>query len=153
MTRVRPKIGDVCEISTPKGFAYFHHTHKHIEYGHLIRIIPGIFDVRPVDFIPLIKCPSQFVTFYPLGVACAQHLITIVANLPVPASSSSFPLFRTGLPDVDGTVNTWWLWNGVNAEKIGSLRSDMVHLPLRGIVTHPFLIDRIISGYCDSTAT
>jgi hypothetical protein len=153
MTRVRPKIGDVCEVPTPKGLGYFQYTHKHAEYGALIRVMPGLFDMRPDDFAPLVQCHPQFVTFYPLGAACARRLVTIIANLPIPASSEEFPIFRTGMVGVDGSVKTWLLWDGVNSTKVGPIRPDMLHLPRRGIVNHALLVDRIAMGWQDQAAT
>ena len=46
--RKRPRIGDVVEISTPRGLAYAQFTHKHDappKFGALIRVAPGYYDV------------------------------------------------------------------------------------------------------------
>jgi hypothetical protein len=50
---------------------------------------------------------------------------------------------------VDGSVKTWWLWDGENAQKVGPLRPDMLHLPIRGIVNHALLVERVANGWQD----
>jgi hypothetical protein len=39
----RIKIGDVFEISTPKGKAYLQYVHKNETIGELLRILEGLF--------------------------------------------------------------------------------------------------------------
>ena len=51
--RSRPKIGDVIEIATPKGFAYAQFTHDHPMGGEVLRILPGLYASRPNDLASL----------------------------------------------------------------------------------------------------
>ena len=51
----RLKIGDIVEIKTGKGLAYAHYTHKHKQYGALLRVFRKFYGVRPSDFTELVK--------------------------------------------------------------------------------------------------
>ena len=53
--RQRPKIGDVIEIATPKGFAYAQFTHDHPMRGEVLRILPGLYASRPADLAALVQ--------------------------------------------------------------------------------------------------
>lgn len=64
----RPKIGDIVEISlSENGTGYAQYTHKHKQYGALLRV----FQVREKvdDLAELLNVPHQFTTFFPLGAA------------------------------------------------------------------------------------
>jgi hypothetical protein len=62
--RVRPRLGDVVEISTPSGLAYGHYTHAHPGYGALIRVMPQVHKVRPKDFSTIVRREPQFITSF-----------------------------------------------------------------------------------------
>ena len=66
--RFRKKIGDVFEVSTSKGLAYFQYTHEHTKppkWGSLIRVLEGFYDKRlsQEELIDLVKKPHRFQTF------------------------------------------------------------------------------------------
>ena len=146
--RVRPRIGDVIEIETPKGKAYAHYTHRHTRYGALLRVLPGITNVAPTDFARLVEQSPQFMTFFPLGAACARRLVRIVANEAVPDSAKAFPIFRSGARNLaTGKVANWWLWDGEKEWKVGRLSPGMETMPLRGVWNDTMLIKRIVDGW------
>lgn len=146
-TRIRPKIGDVVEISTPSGCAYAQFTHKHPTHGALIRILPGLFQQRPADFSSLVQQGEQFITFFPLGAACNRQIVRVVAEESIPPKAQKFPLFRNGVRAPDGLVHTWWLWDGEREWKIGALNPEQRHLPIRGVWSDTLLVERILSGW------
>lgn len=153
--RVKPQIGDVIEIPTPSGFAYAHYTHKHEEppkYGSLLRVLPGLHESRPVDFADLVKLQPQFITFFPLGAACKQKIVHVVANEPIPTHAQSFPTFRSCVRTPSGR-GPWWLWDGKKEWKIGALKPGMEFLPLRAVWNDTMLVERIIQEWrheCDT---
>ena len=71
----------------------------------------------------------------------------IVGNEPVPAEAREFPLFRAGVADETGRVNTWWLWNGEREWRADLPAQQLQRLPIRGIVNDTLLIERICSGW------
>jgi hypothetical protein len=56
--RVRPQIGDVIEIPTPRELAYAQYTQEHREpprHGSLLRVLPGLYGRRPDDLRTLVE--------------------------------------------------------------------------------------------------
>lgn len=142
------KIGDVIEVPTSKGLAYAQFYHLNPQYGALLRVLPGLFNQRPADLAGLVECAEVLVAFFPLQAALNQGIFEFVVNVPVPASASAFPLFRTGLPDPQtGKVENWWLWDGQKAWRVGAITDEQRNLPLRGIWNDTILIERIESGW------
>ncbi len=58
------RIGSIIEISTSKGLAYAQYTHKHADYGALIRVIDGLYQSTPKDLDVLVNLPHRFFTFF-----------------------------------------------------------------------------------------
>jgi hypothetical protein len=63
-TALRAKLGDVLEIETTKGLAYFQYTHQHPVYGGLIRVLPGLYAERPAHFRHWSQAPSVTSYFF-----------------------------------------------------------------------------------------
>lgn len=140
----RSKVGDIVEISTGRGLAYAHHTHRHTQYGSLLRVFSG-FDVeRPVDIVSVAARPVQFSTFFPLNAALTRKIVEIAGHAPVHSSLTQFPTFRSGVIDPrSGVVGNWWLWDGENEWCTGALTADQRQFPVLGIVNDTFLVERI----------
>lgn len=153
VTRIRPRIGDVVEIPTPKGLAYAQYTHKHDEpprYGALIRVLPGIFNERLTEFAMLVAQKPLFMTFFPLGAACNRRIVQIVAAEPVPPHSREWPIFRNAPRAAPGpaTSGPLFLFDGARNWRVDSLTDAQrrEYPPLR-IWNDTLLIDRIICGW------
>lgn len=139
----RSKIGDIVEISTGRGFAYAHHTHRHAMYGSLLRVFTG-FDLERPDVLQVASRPVQFSTFFPLNSAVTRKLVQIAGHAPVAPSLTSFPTFRTGVANpLTGEVGTWWLWDGENEWRVGALTPEQRRFPVRGVMNDTLLIERI----------
>lgn len=153
--RVRPRIGDVIEISTPRGFAYAHFTHNLVEpphWGALIRVLPGLFATRPADFSDLVLQRPVFSTFFPLGAACNRRIVCIVANELIAAHSQAFPIFKSRNHGRNGSVGPWWLWDGEKTWRPETLSTAQLRdYPLKEIVNDTMLVSRIVSGWRHDT--
>lgn len=147
VSRVRPQVGDVIEIPTPKGLAYAQYTHKHKNYGALLRVFPGFRESRPDGFHGLVQAEPQFSTFFPLGAACARELVQVVASEPISVALKDFPTFRAGVMGKDGVWGTWWLWDGEREWPVGKLSPGMEFLPLRGTINDTLLVERLVNGW------
>ena len=62
-----PRIGDVIEIPTASGLAYAQFTHKVPLYGHLIRVVEGMWRTRPQALEEVVNAPTRFFTFFPVA--------------------------------------------------------------------------------------
>jgi len=141
----RPKIGDVIEIVTRQGLRYAQFIHKHPRYSQLIRAIEGTHPSRPRDLGALAGGQTKFVTFFPLGSAVHQGLVTIVGNQPIPSELQTFPLFRAPVnrDPRTGVGFNWWLWDGEKEWPVGDLTPEQWKLPLRGIWNYTYLIEKL----------
>lgn len=147
--RIRPRIGDIIEIRTPKGYAYAQYTHEHSgtpKMGSLIRVLPGIFASRPGEFSHIVQDQELFSVFFPLGPAVARGITVIVGNTGIPDHLAPFPLFKSGIEDpLTGKVAQWWLWDGEREWPMPELRPEHRNLPMLEIINDTLLIDRIVS--------
>jgi hypothetical protein len=141
----RVKMGDVIQILTSEGVAYAQVTHKHPEYGYLIRIFSGFHNTRPKDFSAVVSCPVQFSAFFPVQSAVNQGLISVVDNTPVPEILQVFPTFRSRNGGPAGSI---WLWSGGDAVRLERcLLPEELTYPTEGIISAPLLVERIENNY------
>jgi hypothetical protein len=148
----RPVLGDVVEIPLVGGFAYAQYVFKHTDppqYGELIRVLPGVFDVPPDNLQALVEGPDRFVQFYPLGVAVSARFVRIVGQFDVPDRFRTLPLFKAGGFNDPKTkeIRSWWLWDGQKSWQEDPLAVEHYDLPDRGIVGHPLLMELIETGW------
>ena len=154
--RKRPRIGDVIEIATPRGFAYAHYTHRHDvppKFGALLRVFSGLHAARPDTFGSIVNGPVQFVTFFPLGPACSRGIVEVVGNETIPASARAFPIFRSGTRGADGKVAKWRRWDGTKSWPIDTLGREERALPIRSVWNDTLLVERIVTGWSSEHVT
>lgn len=146
----RPRIGDIIEIATSKGLAYALYSHEHTKspvMGSLLRVLPGLHQARPESFSGLVREKEQFCVFFPLKAAVKQGVVVIVGHEEIPDWAATFPVFRNGLPDRDGEVHEWWLWDGEREWRAGKLLPAKSAFPDLGIANDTRLIELIEAGY------
>ena len=139
--------GDVFEIKTTKGFAYFQYTHKNEKYGYLIRVFSKIFPTQNQELEKLIKQKHDFQTFFPLGAAVNRKIVKFIHNDEIPKSAKEFPTFKCGGSTDNKSHDKWWLWDGKKEKRIGKLPKKYWALPTRGICNDTMLIERIEVGW------
>jgi len=144
----RAKIGDIIEIPTPLGLVYAQYTHNHREYGELIRVYEKKYAERPTDLAQILNGELQLICFYPVRLGLKERVVEVVGHCPVPAESSTFPLFRTGVADqATLKVKTWWFWDGEKEWPHGDLTPEQRYYPMRSVWMHGMLIYRIVEGW------
>lgn len=138
-------MGDVIQILTSEGVAYAQVTHKHPEFGYLIRIFSGFHNTRPKDFSAVVSCSVQLSAFFPVQSAVNQGLLSVVDNTPVPESLQVFPTFRSRNGGPGGSI---WLWSGGDAVRLDRcLLPEELTYPTEGIISAPLLVERIEKNY------
>jgi len=148
------KIGSIVEIATQKGLAYAQYTHKHNQYGALLRVYSGFHETRPnhIALSSILESAPIFLCFFPLSAAVNRGIVSIVDNTSLPLKSLEFPIFRAGVVDPStGKVATWWLWDGEKEWRVGELTNDQRKLPIRGVWNDTLLIERIESEWTPDT--
>jgi len=153
LKRKRPKLGDVLEIPTTKGFAYLQYVNRHPVYGALIRVLPGLYVKRPERFSDLVRQPERFFTFFPVGAAVNQGIVIIVANESIPGAAQKIPIMRVeGGIDKGGRVLNWWIIDSEGDRKwmVSELSQEQKNLPIAGIMNDTLLVQRIVEGWSPS---
>jgi len=144
----RLKIGDVVKVKTSRGFSYLHFTHKHRQYGALLRVFAGFYETRPSVLTELVMRPSAFQCFFPLGAAVDQGIVSIAGNVEPSAAEKNFPTFRAGVVNpATRKVDVWWLWDGQEERKVGDLTSEQRRLSIRGVWNDTLLRERLESEW------
>ena len=148
-SRKRPKIGDVVKISTAAGCALAQYTHKHQDFGPLVRIFqaPSSPELDPAKIAQL---PLQFSAFFPLGAACNRGIATIVGSAPVRAELQPFPTFRSSRSLDPKDQGRWWLWDGEREWHVGRLTPSQQEMPTQSIVNDTLLVERALAGWTNS---
>src|SRR5206468_4941726 len=112
MSTTKPVIGDICEIKTPRGLGYVQYTHDGKHRGDLVRVLPGLFSIRPTDFAELAKQRELYFIFYTLKYALRDGQAEIVSHQPVPHWAQPFPLMRwPSAHDRKGRTVAWKLFS------------------------------------------
>jgi hypothetical protein len=146
----RPRIGDILEIKTSKGLAYALYSHEHRNYGSLLRVFPETYSERPASLQFLMEKQPLFTTFFPLIHELKQKdtVFTIVGHEELPDWATQFPIFRNGLPDREGKIHEWWLWDGEKEWKVGKLTPEEIRsYPGLGVANDTALIQMIENGW------
>ncbi|MGH8417288.1 MAG: hypothetical protein ACRER8_08385 [Pseudomonas sp.] len=139
------KLGDILQVLTSQGVAYAQVTHKHPEFGFLIRVFPGFHNKQPKNFSAVVQGEPQFSAFFVVQSAVNQGLLSVVANVPVPERLQVFPTFRSRNGGPGGSI---WLWDGEKACRVErDLRSNEMEYPTEGIISAPLLVERIEKNY------
>ncbi len=144
-SRKRPVLGDIIEVNTRNGFAYFQFINKEPIYGSLIRILPGFYSLRPDSFEEIAKLETRFYTYFPLGAAINRRIFEIVANQKIPDKDVELPLMRAaGSRDKGGKVVNWWLCRGnVDIKMIENLSPEQKKLSIVALLNDTLLVERI----------
>jgi hypothetical protein len=141
------KAGDVFEIRTPAGTAYFQATRFDPSQGHLIRVLPGTFVARP-DLTSLAAGGERFWLYFPLGAAWRRKIVNRVSNEPIPPSARALPLMRSPGRVEHGRVASWAIMDGDTILRwVGALSDAERDLSIAGLWNDTLLVERIASGW------
>ena len=150
MTR-RKKIGDVYEIKTSKGLAYFQYTHENEKMGSLIRVLDEFYAKRPLtkDLQNLVNKKHKFQTFCYLNDAIKKAEVVFIENLEIPLLATNFPIFKgtNSMPKRDPLDKIWWLWDGEKSWRVGKLSlEEQMKYPIKKLCDATALIKNIETG-------
>jgi hypothetical protein len=141
------ELGAVIEIRAPSGLAYAHYTHKHPQYGALLRVFSRKHAARPAKIADAVSGPPDFECFFPLEAAVRRRVVAVAGHVSIPEEARAFPTFRNGIPDREGRVLAWWLWDGEHERRLGELTDDQRRLSILGTINDTLLIERVESGW------
>jgi len=158
MSRRHPRVGDVIEISTRRGFAYGQVTHEHRLYGWLIRVLRGLHATRPA-IADLVRMPTSFFTFVALEVGLDEGIFQLIGSSRVPTEAQRLPVFKWSFPARSARDQDWWLWDpnargpGMNRVHVGKeLSPEHRKLPVEERITPSVLIAQLESDWTPEVA-
>jgi hypothetical protein len=152
----KTSIGDILEVPTKRGLAYVQFSHYHEpppHMGAIIRVLPGFFQERPLEFQSLADQKELYFTLFPVQAAVNRKIFSVVGHAAIPPHANEFPLFRNGVINPQtGKVDQWWLWDGTKSWKIGDLTDDQLDLSLESGWNDVLLISRLEQGWTPRNA-
>jgi hypothetical protein len=156
------KIGDICEIETPAGLAYVQYTHDNSDMGQLVRVLPGLFSVRPMDFDQFVKQKELYFIFYTLNYALRAGQTEVVSHQPVPEWAQEDPVMRwAGARDQSGKALAWKIIkasDGLTVEfhqrtpVIRTLTPEQERLSIDVLRGHPAMVKELARGWTPERA-
>lgn len=143
------KPGDIFHIRTPEGLAFFQYICKHDRYGHLIRILPGLFNAIPSSFEELAQSTELYYIFFPLTAAISKGIVTYAASMTLPVSAGKPPtLRRAGARAQGGKALNWWILDPSGDEfLVNELNDKQARYSIAAIWNDTLLVERICSGW------
>lgn len=155
--KVKKTIGDVFEIKTSKGLAYFQYTHEYSKppkWGSLVRILHGFYGKRlsQEELSEVVKKPHRFQIFLFLNHAIQEKEVFFVGNFEIPDFAQKFPIFKNTNtpPKGDQKEAIWSLWDGEKSWRVGKLsEEEQLKYPFHSLCDASALsikIERGVSG-------
>jgi hypothetical protein len=148
MVKKKIQIGDIFELKTPKGLVYLQYIYNDVEYGYLIRVLPGFFDARPKSFSDVGEKKELYFVFFPVQAALNREIILFISKEKVPDWAKDRPLMRRpGGRSQNGKILNWWLSDGHKETQIDSLNEKQRKLSIAVICNDTMLVQRICEGW------
>lgn len=142
------KEGDIFEINTPKGKAYLHYIYKDKVIGELIRVLPGLFNDKPVDINKLVALEEeQFMVFFPLAYAYKKKIVQLTGEYP--STSFTKPKFMRTEFFVKGEFLGWHIIDTDSWQRVlvKNLSEDQQKLSPWGIWNDTLLIEKLTDNW------
>lgn len=144
------KIGDVFEIVTKRGMAYFQCVKeaKSTECE-VIRILPGVFSTdQTKNLDKLVKQRELFFIQFPLKYAVKKNCVKLIGNYPVP-DEVTLPKCYRDKHIVRGEFINWHIVDAetLNIRAVKELSEEEKRLSPAGIWNDTLLAERIAEGW------
>ena len=142
------KVGDVFEIETAKGKAYFHYMFDDKDIGALIRILPFFHDNTPDNIKEIVKQKELFFIYFPLKYAVKLKIVNPVSNVPVGLFFRKPKYMRTE-HKVRGEFLGWHIVNTNNLKRtlVSKLSEEEKKLSPWGVWNDTLLKERLEEGW------
>lgn len=146
MSKIVP--GDVFEMDVGESVCFLQFALRAPQWGHLIRVLPGLHEKGTALRPDLLIRKERFVTFFPLLAALKAGCVRKVGNVPLPVNGRELPLFRMrGHIDRDGRVLDWWLWDGESERKADTSVGGFWELPILEVCNDTILRERVLGDW------
>jgi hypothetical protein len=141
-------IGDVYEIETKKGKAYFQYCYMDNSKIEQIKVFNEIYKERPSELDEIIKNKASYFIGFPLGAAYRKKIVEFVGNKALPESFVR-PIIRRSVHKIRGEFLGWFIINSetLQRELVKELNDDQKKLSPDGVCNDTFLIERLENGW------
>jgi len=144
----KAKSGDVFEIKTSMGLAYFQCVRRVPDWGMMIRVLIGTYSERPNSLVAITQQAERFLTFFPIDFAWKKKIVALAGCEDIPATVQRNPLFRApGLRDREGRVMKWFLIDGDREIPLSFLTLEQKKLPIQVMVNDTALVEMIENNW------
>lgn len=141
------KLGDIFEITTPKGKAYLHYVNKDKTTGELIRVLQGLYKEEPTDLDKLVGSSELFYVSFPLSYAYKKGIVKVVGNYnPL---IFDIPKYMRSEHIIKGNFLGWHIINTNTWERtlVKNLTDEQKKLSPWGIWNDTLLIEKLTNNW------
>lgn len=160
---IKARIGDIVEVRTPAGLGYVQYTHEaNPRLGELVRVLPGLYEIRPTDFSALAGQRELYFIFYFMNYALRTGWAEVVSNQPVPQWAKDPPIMRhAAAHDGFGRVIRWRLINAaspltpeelIQTPFLTELTPEQKRLSIHVIWPHKAMVKELARGWTPERA-
>lgn len=146
----RVKTGDVFEIATKRGMAYFQCVKEAKPTAcEVIRILPGVYSSdQAKNLVELVDKAELFFIQFPLKFAVKQNCVKLVGNYTVP-EKVKLPKYYRDKHIVRGEFVSWHIVDAetLKIRAVKELSEEEKHLSPAGIWNDTLLAERIVEGW------
>jgi hypothetical protein len=141
---IKNNHGDIFEMKTSKGLAYFQFILENLTFGEMIRIIPGRFEDRPVDFEALVAADGGWTCFFPVAESVLHGQLECVAAQPLPPEFRIPESYKVaGASNAQGQTLNWWIITDGKAGRVEVLSKDQSEFPVPALYSFEDLKARL----------
>ena len=103
------ELGDIFEISTPKGKVYLHYIYNRQTTGELVRVLPNFYLKTPKNFVDIASVKEKYMIFFPLLAAYNKKIVDKVGFMS--SENYTMPEFMRSEHSIRGEKLGWHLVN------------------------------------------
>lgn len=143
------QMGDVFEITTPKGKGYFQYVFNNKTMSELIRILPGLYLEQPENMVQVVARKEIYFVHFPLKAAYRKGIVKLVGKYDLPEEMEFPKKMRTDYVDKFGSRICWHVidYNTWKRESVKEVTEEQKKLSPWGIWNDTFLIERLAEGW------
>ncbi len=144
----RIKLGDIFEIKTAKGYAYFQYVHSDKLEGELIKVFNNIFEERPKAIEEILKVEDCYYVGFPLKYALKQKIVEHIGMIPIPKDFKK-PRYTRSKHMIRGEFKGWHITDSETEKMVlvQELTEEQKQFSPSGIVNDTYLIERLEEGW------
>jgi hypothetical protein len=142
------ELGDIFEINTNKGKAYFQCVKIDKVRGDLINVFNKLYDERPISVENIVKVKDNYLIGFPVSAAHRRKLVEKVGNVPLP-DDFALPKYMRDKHVIRGEFLGWHIVdvNTLKRQFVEKLSPEQKQLSPIGIYNDTLLKEMLERGW------